>query len=90
MEESELDRSTHRQTFRIVPDHYGDRLRCSGTVTLEEAYGGTVRVAEADLDVRFPFVGQTVARTIVAGLVDNAATQQRAVAVWLSTRAHPA
>ena len=89
VEESELDRSTHRQSFRIVPDHYRDRLKCSGTVTLEEAYGKTLRVAEADLDVRFPFVGQTVARTIVAGLVENAATQQQAVAEWLSRRPHP-
>ena len=89
VEESELDRRTHRQTFRIVPDHYGDRLKCSGTVTLQEDDGGTLRVAEANLDVRFPFVGQTVARTIVAGLVENAATQEQAVAEWLSRRPHP-
>jgi hypothetical protein len=88
VEESVLDRRTHRQSFRIVPDHYADRLKCTGTVTLQEAYGGTLRVAEADLDVRFPFVGQTVARTIVAGLVENAATQEQAVAEWLSRRPH--
>ncbi|MEA2703544.1 MAG: hypothetical protein QOD63_1489 [Actinomycetota bacterium] len=89
VEESELDRRTHCQTFRIVPDFYGERLRCSGTVTLGKAHGGTVRLAEADLEVRFPFVGQTVARTIVAGLVENAATQQQAVADWLSTHPYP-
>lgn len=89
VEESELDRRTHCQTFRIVPDNYADRLRCSGTVTLVETDGATLRVAEADLDVRFPFVGHTVARTIVAGLVENAATQERAVAGWLSARAQP-
>ena len=89
VEESELDRRTHCQTFRIVPDHYRDRLKCSGRVTLQEADGGTLRVAEANLDVRFPFVGQTVARTIVAGLVENAATQEQAVIEWLSRRPHP-
>jgi hypothetical protein len=89
VEESELDRRTHRQTFRIVPDHYADRLRCAGTVALTEAHGCTLRVAEADLDVRFPLVGHTVARTIVAGLVENAATQERAVAEWLASRTLP-
>ncbi len=89
VEESELDRRTHCQTFRIVPDHYGDRLKCSGRVILQEDEGRTLRVAEANLDVRFPFVGQTVARTIVAGLVENAATQEQAVAEWLSRRPHP-
>ena len=86
VEESELDRRTHCQTFRIVPDHYGERLRCSGTVTFEEGDGATLRIAESDLDVRFPLVGPTVARTIVAGLIENAAAQEQAVAEWLSRR----
>jgi hypothetical protein len=89
VEESELDRGSHRQTFRIVPDHYANRLKCSGVVTLEEAYGQTLRVAESDLVVKFPLVGQAVAGTIVAGLTENAVTQQQAVAEWLSRRPDP-
>ena len=34
VEESTLDRTTHRTTFRIVPDHYGRMLEASGTIDL--------------------------------------------------------
>ena len=34
VEHSELDRRTHRSEFRIAPDHYADRLRCSGAIDL--------------------------------------------------------
>ena len=83
VEHSELDRRTHRSVFRIAPDHYADRLRCSGSINLEVDRGGTRRVAEGDLGVRFPFVGAKVERAIIAGLTDHAAAEARVVQGWL-------
>jgi hypothetical protein len=87
VEESTLDRSTHRTEFHIVADHYADRLKCAGTVDLRAgADGGTLRVAEGKLEVRIPFVGGKVERAVVEGLEAQAATQARVVGEWLVSR----
>ena len=86
VEHSELDRATHRSVFRIQPDHYPDRLSCSGTVTLEPVDGGTRRTIEGDLRVRFPLVGPKVERAIVSGLHDHASAEARVVQAWLDRR----
>ena len=83
VEHSELERATHRTAFRIAPDHYADRLSCSGRVTLERAGGGTRRVIDGDLRVRFPLVGAKVERAIVSGLRDHASAEARIVQAWL-------
>ena len=87
VEESTLDRATHRTEFHIVADHYPDRLRCKGTVELtDDGAGGTIRVAEGNLEVRIPFVGGKVERAVVDSLVDQAATQAQVVGDWLVSR----
>ena len=87
VEESTLDRATHRTEFHIVADHYPDRLRCKGTVELtDDGAGGTIRVAEGKLEVKIPFVGGKVERAVVDSLVDQAATQARVVGEWLVSR----
>ncbi|MFN2502655.1 MAG: DUF2505 family protein [Acidimicrobiales bacterium] len=86
VEESILDRATHETEFRIVPDHYRDRLRCAGTITLHEEGGVTRRVTEGNLDVRFPLVGARVAQAIVSGLRDHAAIEEDVVQRWLDDR----
>src|SRR4051812_12256384 len=35
VEASPLDRRNHETVFRIVPDHYADRLECAGRFVLE-------------------------------------------------------
>jgi len=85
VEDSTLDRHTHGTTFRIVPDHYRDRLAASGTFVLQSAGGGTRRVAEGDLRVRFPLVGSKVERAIVSGLREHAAAEERAMREWLDS-----
>jgi len=89
VEESELDRRTSTTTFRIVPDHYANLLRCAGTITVGPGPGGegTVRVVEADLKVTVPFVGASVERAIVSGLRDHAALEARVVEGWLAAQA---
>jgi hypothetical protein len=86
VEDSTADRRTHRTTFRILPDHYADRLTASGTFILEDAGGTTRRVAEGDLRVRFPLVGGRVEKAIVSGMEDYAAAEAGAIAGWLAER----
>jgi hypothetical protein len=83
VEDSELDRATHRTVFTIRPDHYPDRLSCSGTVTLDAVNGGTRRTVDGDLTVRFPLVGAKVERAIVSGLHDHASVETGIVQAWL-------
>jgi uncharacterized protein DUF2505 len=87
VEHAVLDRRTHRTAFSILPDHYPDRLRCSGTVSLQPFDAGTFRVIEGDLRVRAALVGPTVERAIVSGLRDHAAAEARVVQAWLDRRA---
>jgi hypothetical protein len=86
VEESVLDRRTHQADFVILPDHYPDRLRCEGTVSLWGLAGTTRRVTEGTLDVRFALVGRKVEQAIVAGLRDHAAAEEKVVQHWLDEK----
>ncbi len=84
VEESSLDRRSHRTEWRVVPDHYASLLRCSGTFQLEaDGAERTRRVTEAEVRVRFPLVAAKVERAIVSGLAEHAVLEEQAVAEWL-------
>ncbi len=89
VEHSEFDRGTHRGVLRVRPDHYADRLTCSATVSFQADGGGTLRLVEGDLRVRFPLVGAAVERAIVAGLRDHAAAEERVVQARLAREPDP-
>ena len=87
VQESVLDRRTHRADIEIVPDHYPDRLRCSGTISLRDLNGGgCLRVTAGELVVRFPVVGARVEWAIVSGLQQHAAAEVAIVEPWLAER----
>ena len=87
IEESTLDRRTHRTEWRIVPDHYTALLRCSGTFQLEaEGPTSTRREAQGEVRVSFPLVGGKVEKAIVSGLLEHARLEERAMAGWLRNR----
>jgi hypothetical protein len=84
VEESTLDRRTHRTTFRIVPDHYRNRLQASGSFALTADGDATRRVAEGDVKVHFALVGGRVEKAIVSGLHEHADMEERVMAGWLA------
>jgi hypothetical protein len=89
VEESVLDRATHVTTWKIVPDHYGSRLRCTGTFRLTSAGDGvTLRRTEAEIKVNFPLVGGRVEKAIVSGLVEHAEAEQAAVQDFMTRFDH--
>jgi hypothetical protein len=72
VEESNHDLAARRATFRLVPDHYGDRFRASGEFWFEpDGDGRTRRTSVGDVTVRTPFVGGVVERAIVSGLREH-------------------
>ncbi|HVW32876.1 MAG TPA: DUF2505 family protein [Acidimicrobiia bacterium] len=72
VEESVHDLEQHTVAFTVKPDHYGDRLRCSGSSRFVAAGGDTTRrLAEGDVAVRAPLVGRAVEGAIVSGLREH-------------------
>jgi hypothetical protein len=60
-------------TFRILPEHYANRLRCSGRQRVVARGDGARRTVEGDLTVSYPLVGRAVERAILSGLHDHLA-----------------
>lgn len=87
VEESTLDRRTHRTTWRIVPDHYRNLLRAAGEFQLTPDPAApeerTVRTTDGDLKVSVPLVGGKVEQAIVSGLRDHAGLEEQVLDEWL-------
>lgn len=73
VDETTWDLGAATATFRIVPEHYANRLRCSGRQRLADRGDGTRRSVEGDLTVSYPLVGRAVERAILSGLEDHLA-----------------
>ena len=86
VDEHVYDLANATATFRIVPEHYADRLRCRGSEWFGDAGGSeTTRHLEADLTVRWPVVGALVERAIVSGLQEHLAEEARVLAAWMAS-----
>jgi Protein of unknown function (DUF2505) len=90
VEESTHDLDAHEVTFRLVPDHYGDRFRCRGKYQLIDSGAGfTQRIAEGDLSVSTPFVGRLVEQAIVSGLKEHLADEVPVVERFVAPHTEP-
>lgn len=88
VEESEHQLAARRVSFRMVPDHYGDRFRAAGEVRIVASdEGGACRVVDGDLRVRALVVGPAVERAIVSGLREHLRDEVPVVQEFLRTRA---
>lgn len=84
VDETTYDRAAGTASFRILPEHYADRLKAGGTYRFSPTGPDTcTRVADGELTVRFPFVGKAVERAIVAGLEEHIVAEAALVARWL-------
>ena len=78
----DLDRAT--ASSRLLPDHYADRLTCSGRYTyLPDGDRTTVRRLDGQLKVRMPLVGGKVEGALVSGLREHATAEQALIAARL-------
>lgn len=89
VEESTHDLAARMVTFRLVADHYADRLRSSGTYRFSPDGDGTIRHSEGDLTVRAALVGRLVEQAIVSGLREHLDDEVDLVEAFLATRDKP-
>jgi hypothetical protein len=72
VEETIFDLATHTARFRIVPDHFADRLQAEGRHRFRPtADHGTRWQVDGDLRVRAAFVATAVERAIISGLEEH-------------------
>lgn len=83
VQESTHDLDGNAMTFRMVPDHYPDRLSASGTATFTAAGDGCTRLVQGELKVRAPLVAGRVERAIVEGLEEYLTAEAPAVDRYL-------
>jgi hypothetical protein len=76
VEELVFDLDRRRATSRLLPDHYPDRLTCSGVYVFTDTARGSTRRLEGDLRVRAPLVGGRVEKALVSGLQEHAVAEQ--------------
>ena len=68
---TEVRPSEARTNWAVLPDHYPDRLKASGSYRFapgDDGPASTVVSVDGDLKVQVPIVGRTVERVIVSGL----------------------
>jgi hypothetical protein len=78
----DVDRAT--ATSRLVPDHYADRLTCSGRYTFLGDGTTTIRRLDGELKVRMRLVGGRVEGALVSGLREHATDEQPLIAAYLA------
>jgi hypothetical protein len=86
VDESHYDRSSHRATHEILPDHYAKLLHCTYEESLVPDSNGCVRIAAGDLSVRVPLVGERVERIIIDGIREYAAAEAQVLAQMAAGR----
>jgi hypothetical protein len=83
--ESTVDRNTKTTEFRMLPDHYANRLECAGSYTLvADGPGRTVQQMEGDLRVNYPVVGRLAERGILVGLKEHIAEEAHVLERWVA------
>jgi hypothetical protein len=83
VQETIHDHAGRSARFRLLPDHYPDRLRCRGRFTITDRPGGSRRVVAGELQVRAPLVGGRVEQAIVSGLEEYLEAEAPVVDAWI-------
>ena len=85
VDEHTYDLAARKATFVIVPEHYGERLDCSGWESFHAIADGTAWHVEAELKVGWPVVGHLVERAIASGLKETLRAEVSLVERWLES-----
>lgn len=83
VQESVHDLVNGTTTFRLVPDHYPERLTASGTARVRPADDGCTRVVAGDLRVKALLVSGKVEQAIISGLEEYLVAEAPAVDRYL-------
>lgn len=85
VQETEHDLAAGTTSFRLVPDHYADRLQASGTFRVATGPGadGSTRAVTGELKVRALLVAGKVEEAIVSGLREYLEAEAPAVDAYI-------
>lgn len=87
VQDTTIDHGALRSSYRMVPDHYPDRLRCHGTAIITADGSGARRTVTGELTVQALLVAGRVERAIVSGLEEYLEAEAPVVDGWIrSTR----
>lgn len=84
VEQSTHDLAKRTTTFTMVPDHYRDRFRCSGSYRFDPDGDGTVRHCAAEIKVQALLVAGAVEGAIVSGLREHLDEEVAVVEAFLA------
>ena len=84
VEHATHDLGARTTMFRMVPDHYRDRFRCSGSYRFEADGDGCRRRCEAEMKVQALLVAGAVEQAIVSGLREHLADEVRIVEAFVA------
>lgn len=85
VEESVHDIDAHSVAVRLHPDHYADRLRCTGAYRYEADGEATIRRIDGELKVKALLVAGAVEKAIVSGLREHLEAEIAHVEAFLRT-----
>jgi len=88
VQETTLDRSTHKTTFTVTPRVYPERFACGGLMQLSHDGGATKRVIDGELRIKVPIFGSRAEGLILPGLRSRMNREAELLDEWL--KAHPA
>ena len=74
----------HQAELLLTPDHYGDRIECSGIYLFEEKGETTTESVDGDLVVHVPVFGRTIEQAIFGGIERYLADEARVMEHWAS------
>ena len=83
VQETVLDRRTHRTEFTVTPKVHAERFECGGTMLLTDAGAATERVIDGELKIKVPLVGRRAEGLIVPGLRTRMNREAELLDEWL-------
>lgn len=87
VEHSTHDLAAREVSFRMVPDHYGDRFRCTGSYRFEaDGEGACRRRGSGELRVKALLVARAVEGAIVSGLQEHLVDEVPVVEAFVRAR----
>jgi hypothetical protein len=69
--ELEVDAPKYNVAFRMVPDHYKDRMKCSGSYRFVDKGEKTQQLMQGEMVVSVPLVAGVVERAIMIGFREH-------------------
>jgi Protein of unknown function (DUF2505) len=77
--ELEVDKEKYQATFLMIPDHYKDRMKCSGSYRFEAMGDETDQLMQGEMVVSAPLVAGLVERAILVGFREHMGEQAKVV-----------